>query len=77
MISKKISPKVLVNLIEPYDMEYKDIYISRFIANKDMKFLFKDNPSEAKVNAEKVWKENMLDATVTVRLLNGDEFFIY
>ncbi len=57
-------------------MEYKARYLVRFLANKEMKELF-NSSQEATEIAEKIWKNKMVESTVSVRLLNGDEFFIY
>jgi hypothetical protein len=32
---------------------------------------------QCKQIAEQIWKDRMAEATVTVRLLTGDEYFLY
>lgn len=64
------------DLIQPYEMETKDRYLTRFAAHREMKETFNES-AMCKEIASQIWSDRMNDATVTVRLLNGDEYFLY
>lgn len=63
------------DLVQPYEMELKARYLNRFTHHTDMTDLFSESSMCQEV-AEQIWRDRMVDATVTVRMLNGDEFFI-
>lgn len=64
-----------IGLIQPYEMETKDRYVARFAAHRDMRQTFNES-YQCREIAEQIWRDRMMDASVTVRLLNGDEYFI-
>lgn len=75
MRQNDLGPRAESRLIQPYDMEVKDHYVARFAAHRDMKETFTES-YQCREIAEQIWRDRMEDATVTVRFLNGDEYFI-
>ncbi len=65
---------VLEDLLQPYSMENKWAYVSRFVANRDMKDVF-SNKLERIRAAEQIFAERWKKAIATVRATDT-EFFI-
>lgn len=63
------------DLINPYDMEERGRYVDRFQSHNAMKELFGES-TQCQEIANQIWKDRMNDASVTVRMLDGREFFI-
>lgn len=64
------------DLVQPYEMETKDRYINRFATHREMTATFNESTMCREI-AEQIWRDRLQDASVTVRLLNGDEYFLY
>lgn len=70
----KKSPPVQ-GLIQPMSMEDREHYLTRFAAHKGMIALFDDGAQRRDVAAQ-LFAARWQNATVTVRKLNGEMFFI-
>lgn len=73
-MSKK-SPPPDQSLIQPMSMEDKSRYVARFAAHKGMVALFNDEAQRQEI-AARLFVERWEAATVTVKKLNGEMFFI-
>lgn len=62
-------------LLKPFSLEYKTEYLTRFMSTPAMVGLF-DDPTLRTQMAEQIWRAEWLNAQVTVRLLDGNEYFI-
>ncbi len=73
-MSKK-SPPPNHQLIQPVSMEDKSRYVARFAAHAGMKDLFGDEAQRREIAAQ-VFADRWEAATVTVKKLDGEMFFI-
>jgi len=65
----------LTGVIHPFSMEEKTVYFTRFFTHPKMMFLFLD-PEARRIAARQTWEVAWENALVTVRKLDGSEFFI-
>lgn len=63
------------SLVQPLSMEDKARYVARFIAHKGMCELY-GSIAQRKSVAEEIFQERWNQASVTVKKLNGEMFFI-
>lgn len=71
----KRKPASLTGILLPFSMEDKTVYLARFHANRDMRDLYSDSKQRAEA-AQEAFAAKWNEALVTVRRVDGSEFFI-
>ena len=71
----KPKPRLNRSLVQPYPMEDRAIYISRFAAHTEMSDLFPDQVQRRQMASE-IFAQRWEDALVRVTYLDGVQVFI-
>lgn len=68
-------PRATRSLVQPFSMEDRQVYITRFSANPQMVAMFGDLNQRRQIAAD-IFRDRWQDALVTVTRLDGVQFFI-